>query len=398
MKRAFTLIELLVVIAIIAILAAMLMPALARARAAARQASCLSQVRGFSTDVIMFRNDHSEQFPTWGVTVDFTSVGGGHEASEDTDSEECYDSSLGLAKLVREKYSDATQFMCPAVNHEPMIKPNGSGGSDYVVDMHDGGLDPAGRPASCYMGGSFNSRRSASSDPDYLMDPMVQGTDSPMKVLYADGPDQQFIGFATAEEDPLAPAAQLKKHKRHFVGPGSYWRNGMANHSQSMGANALFVDGHAEFLKARQAAHGDNIGNGGYRVFNPFVGEGQDGDHDVDIHQRSDGDLEDPRLDCDLGNVHVLTGEWDKPWVGPEPYYPNEYWVGPKADGNPPLDGLGREINGCIGYPDADPGGKWWGANNTLKGWEYYDGSADPKGVGYYLHYTEEWSLDDLKK
>jgi prepilin-type N-terminal cleavage/methylation domain-containing protein/prepilin-type processing-associated H-X9-DG protein len=65
-RAGFTLIELLLVIAIIAILAALLLPALAGAREGGRRAKCLSNMKQWVTVAIMYADDHDDYLPREG--------------------------------------------------------------------------------------------------------------------------------------------------------------------------------------------------------------------------------------------------------------------------------------------------------------------------------------------
>jgi prepilin-type N-terminal cleavage/methylation domain-containing protein/prepilin-type processing-associated H-X9-DG protein len=250
-KKGFTLIELLVVIAIIAILAAMLLPALAKAKEKAKRMACLGNCRQWGLALDMYLDDNNQVFPAFSIPNNTPGAPGGY----DQDNIHWTD----LAAFAAGGYGNSAWFnaLPQYVSQQPLWQfaanpTNFVNGKNIftcpgAVFLASDGVDPMVRVAFSY-GINFKGTNGA------------VPASSPFKASVVQHPSA-FVFYsdvrANSGETPFFGANPLND-----LGAA----RGSLNHlssRHSAGANLTFLDGHSAYFKYTHLAYqkGTKIGD-----------------------------------------------------------------------------------------------------------------------------------------
>jgi prepilin-type N-terminal cleavage/methylation domain-containing protein/prepilin-type processing-associated H-X9-DG protein len=295
-KKGFTLIELLVVIAIIAMLLAILMPALNKVKKIAQRVVCGTNLKGLGTAHIVYANDYEDDFVIQGGGFTHAweyNTGGWQSDVPVWDKQLPITVGASLYLLVREADVSPKSFVCGGGGQQEFDGENAM--SLDIVELYDfGHTDNGDGPRNCcsysyhlpYRGDGGPNRNAADgtrsaafavmADKNPWMDPKLQAADT----LDIDE-DTWSEGIIRMERYWDVPAI-----------PESHWSVKVANaypHGRD-GQNVLFGDGHTAYEKT------------------PDVGVRHDG---IYVRQGGQGDTEDQIRRGQAGATFYVVGSLD---------------------------------------------------------------------------------------
>ena len=228
-QSGFTLVELLVVIAIIAILAALLLPALASAKERGKRAVCISNLKQIGVNSLMYANDFNDIFEAaalnsgWNIQnpIQMNAVMVAQAKGLGFNSNSVSRTSISTSPSI---------WTCPNRPTLPAFTNSTTGGTWALGYQYYGGV------ATWYMN-SFGTTKTVTS-----ASPIKSSSSKPVWMLAADLVINLAAAPAQMWGDPSQPAnsgwASLPAHKSSSEMPA--------------GGNELFADGSVSWIDARQ--------------------------------------------------------------------------------------------------------------------------------------------------
>ncbi len=264
-KKGFTLVELLVVIAIIAMLLAILMPALNKVKRLAQRLVCTTNLKGMGTALVVYANDFEDEYAIQGG-------GFGHTWAEVTTAWQNSDKNwaatgditvgASLFLLVREADVSPKSFVCKSSDQKAYDGKNTN--SLELVELWDFGRYTFGDPVwgksgpRNHVSYAYQIPYDVEGSGQYVFPPDAIGPAS--MVLMADRNPWFDVKL---EEDAADLNNYLGKVNTIVWDHADKWRNSLVGNSEPHnreGQNVLYNDGHAEFEKRPDIGYdNDNI-------------------------------------------------------------------------------------------------------------------------------------------